>query len=250
MDPMSRSPKVSFTIMLLPILVLFVLIWAKIPLNDPPEYFNFVDTRECAGIPNAWNVLSNLPFLYVAWHLFKTYKDEGAPMYRRPGMLLAFGMLLTALGSSWFHWNPTPHTLFWDRLPMVIAFSGIFLLLVSDRFSTELSRTIEIPLIAISFASVFYWKFAENIRPYAVLQFGLLIFTFMIGVFTRGNRISNASVFGMAGLYFAAKVLEYRDGMIFDVLGNLVSGHSLKHLLAGVAVLVFARGFVAKTVSA
>jgi hypothetical protein len=38
------------------------------------------------------------------------------------------------------------------------------------------------------------------------------------------------------GLYFLAKVFEQFDGQVFQSLG-IVSGHTIKHLLAGVAVL-------------
>jgi hypothetical protein len=32
---------------------------------QPSAYHQFADTRAIAGIPNGWNVLSNLPFLIV-----------------------------------------------------------------------------------------------------------------------------------------------------------------------------------------
>lgn len=242
----SRSPRFVFLAILIPILVLFLAIWGKLPLNDRPEYYAFIDGRGWAGIPNAWNVLSNLPFLYVGWLILKVYRPEGDPAYRNPGLLLALGMGLTVFGSSYFHADPNPETLFWDRLPMVVAFSGVFLLLVTDRFSRELSLRIFWPLLAVSIASVVYWKYGDNLRPYISLQFGLLIFTFAIAIFTRGNRIRNSAVFGMAGLYLAAKVLESNDARIFAVLGESASGHSLKHLLAALAVAVFVRRFEAR----
>lgn len=246
----SRRAQIGFLAILIPILVLFFVIWEKLPLNDRPEYYAFIDERSFAGIPNAWNVLSNLPFLYVGWQIGKVFRPEGDPAYRYPGILLAIGMALTAIGSSYFHADPNPSTLFWDRLPMVVAFSGVFLLLISDRFSRELSRRIFWPLLGLSIASVLYWRYGENLRPYLSLQFGLLIFTFAIAIFTRGNRLRNSAVFGMAGLYLAAKVLEAKDAPIFTTFGELASGHSLKHLLAAVAVLIFVRRFEARPVSA
>ena len=35
------------------------------PIPQDPGYHLFADSRTLAGIPNAWNVLSNLPFLLV-----------------------------------------------------------------------------------------------------------------------------------------------------------------------------------------
>ena len=50
------------------------------------------------------------------------------------GWLLTAGVALTAAGSAWFHHAPSPATLFWDRLPMALTFSGVALLLLADRF--------------------------------------------------------------------------------------------------------------------
>ncbi len=232
----------SFFLMVIPVVILFLYSWGKLPKNDMPEYFAFVDDRGWLGIPNAWNVLSNLPFLYVGWLLYREYKNEAEPLYKWPGLLFSAGMILTCFGSAYFHWTPNPETLFWDRMPMVIAFNGIFLLLVTDRFSKEFSKKITIPLLAISFGSLFYWKFFEDMRPYGLFQLGLILFCFMIAIFKRSNRILNVGVFGMAAFYFAAKVLEFNDGKTYEALGQLVSGHAMKHLFAAVAVWIFAKG--------
>jgi hypothetical protein len=35
------------------------------PISQDPGYHNFADNRTLLGIPNFWNVLSNLPFLIL-----------------------------------------------------------------------------------------------------------------------------------------------------------------------------------------
>ena len=43
------------------------------------------------------------------------------------------------------------------------------------------------------------------------------------------------------GWYAAAKALEFFDAGTFDLLGNAISGHSLKHLLSAVATYMVLR---------
>lgn len=42
--------------------------------------------------------------------------------------------------------------------------------------------------------------------------------------------------------YVLAKVFEYFDGAIFSIL-RLISGHSLKHVVAAVGVLILLRAY-------
>src|SRR5215471_16952683 len=37
-----------------------------LPRIEIPNYFDFADQRSLFGVPNFWNVASNLPFLFVA----------------------------------------------------------------------------------------------------------------------------------------------------------------------------------------
>ncbi len=47
------------------------------------------------------------------------------------------GLVLTALGSAYYHLDPTNATLVLDRLPMTIAFAGVFGAVVAERVSTR-----------------------------------------------------------------------------------------------------------------
>lgn len=244
---MKLSPQAAFLIMLGVVLAVFAALWHRLPLNDSPAYFAFVDDRAFFGVSNAWNVLTNLPFLYVGYCMFKTYKSEANAYYRYPGFVLALGMVLTAFGSAYFHWNPNSETLFWDRLPMVIAFTGVLLFLVTDRFSPDLTLAAAVPMLLLAIGSVIYWKVADDLRPYAVLQLGLLLFSILIAVFRKPNRITNGAVFGMAFFYLLAKVVEYQDGALYEMSEHFISGHSLKHLFAAGAVIIFACRFKVRT---
>ncbi len=57
----------------------------------------------------------------------------------------------------------------------------------------------------------------------------------MLIIYT-GKGLSAAWLWGALGSYALAKVVEYFDEAIFNATG-IVSGHSLKHFLAALAVL-------------
>ena len=88
---------------------------AMAPITQDQSYHAFADTRTLLGIPNFWNVVSNLPFLAVgAAGLAFCRKDAAATA-------LFVGVLLTGVGSSYYHVAPSDGTLFRDRLPMTIV---------------------------------------------------------------------------------------------------------------------------------
>jgi hypothetical protein len=43
------------------------------------------------------------------------------------------GVGLTAFGSAYYHLEPTNDRLLWDRLPMTVAFMGLFAAVLSER---------------------------------------------------------------------------------------------------------------------
>ncbi|HEY5971885.1 MAG TPA: hypothetical protein VIT22_07920, partial [Pseudoxanthomonas sp.] len=51
----------------------------------------------------------------------------------------------------------------------------------------------------------------------------------------RGSYLSNKFLLLSLGLYVIAKLLEHFDLLVFEATG-LVSGHTLKHFVAGLAV--------------
>ena len=104
------------------------------PLPQPLEYHNFADQRPLLGIPHMLNVVSNLPFLLVG---MGGMVFLAGPKSHRPGTFLQsverwpywvffVGLFLTGIGSSYYHANPNNSTLTWDRMPLTIAFMGLF----------------------------------------------------------------------------------------------------------------------------
>ncbi|MGH7060975.1 MAG: hypothetical protein ACREFH_11345, partial [Stellaceae bacterium] len=80
-------------------------------IPQDPAYHLFADARSLFGIPNFWNVVSNLPFIAVGAVGLARFRGNPAEI------VLFSGFLLTGIGSSYYHWDPNDGTLFWDRLP-------------------------------------------------------------------------------------------------------------------------------------
>jgi hypothetical protein len=97
-----------------PELVLAAIICAIVAVSSPRlpqplDYHQFADTRTFLGVPNALNVLSNVPFALVGIAgLIAAMRSRvfGAPIERWSYVVLFVGVALTAFGSSWYHLAP------------------------------------------------------------------------------------------------------------------------------------------------
>jgi hypothetical protein len=213
--------------------------------GQDPSYHNFADQRSFAGIPNLLNVASNLVFAAAGpLGLRFVWKRAGAftEQWERTAAALLFGSTtLVAAGSAFYHLCPTNETLVWDRLPMTVAFMSLLALLIGDRIGPRAGRWLLGPLIVVGTGSVLWWRLTEaagrgDLRPYALVQFfPMLAIPVMLLLFP--GRSHGAAGFGwVLGWYALAKVFELFDHQIFAI-GGVVSGHTLKHVAAGIAVL-------------
>lgn len=210
-----------------------ILLWPKLLKQDPTSYFEFADTNKIFNISNAWNVLSNLPFLFVGiWGFLRIRKYPINDVIDHSGIWFALAMALTSFGSSYFHIDPNPQTLFWDRLPMAFAFSSLLALLLIDRHFSNFKHLHLILLIILSTLTVVNWRFGNgDLRPYILLQFMGGLWILLIAVFTPNNKIKKSNISYSLLIYLFAKICESYDQQIFSVT-QAISGHTIKHLLA------------------
>jgi hypothetical protein len=234
--------------------ILVALVWSRLPTFDPPAYFEFADRRAWFGIQNSMDVLSNLAFLWVGIYWWKkvsafprSRKDYGLAVHFSIYRFVAVVSVLTGVGSMWFHWNPNIETLFWDRLPMTLGFSGMIGLIVSDRFSIRAGRRLVLVLVFLAVTHLVLWNAGlSDLRPYIVLQYGgILLAIALAAIRWRGGLLANSMIFMAIALYAVAKFFEVKDLAIFEATGTLVSGHTIKHLLAAAAIdRLFAAGAI------
>ncbi len=152
------------------------------------------------------------------------------------------GVALTAFGSAYYHLAPNNAALFWDRAPMAVVFMAVFTLVLADRLGRG-AEWLLLPLIFLGLGSVVYWRHSGDLRLYILVQyFPVLAILLLVALFPP--RYPGTSLLpGVAGWYGAAKIFEVLDRWIFS-LGGVVSGHTLKHVAAGLAtycILRFAR---------
>jgi hypothetical protein len=185
------------------------------PLPQDKSYHAFADQRTIFDISNFWDVISNLPFAIFGLMGLVKFRDFES-------RLLFFGVFSTAIGSSYYHLQPDNARLFWDRLPMTIVFMCLFALVLKRR-------ALVIPLVLAGIASVVWWKLADNLWPYALVQFGSMIVLVFLAARDRSQRGLGPALI----LYGLSKVTEFFDRQIYAVFP--LSGHTLKHLLAGLA---------------
>jgi hypothetical protein len=214
------------------------------PLRQWQDYHQFADARTWLGVPNFWNVISNIGFLVVgSLGLSSLWKVSGAgtgarfsdPVERHCFVICFLGVTLTGFGSAYYHWHPTDATLVWDRLPMTVVFMAVLAVTVCERISIPAGQRLLWPLVAAGIASVIYWRWSGNLWPYAAAQYLSLVIIGLLLVLFPPRYTRSSDFVWIVGLYALAKVLEGLDARLF-ALGQLMSGHALKHLAAAGAV--------------
>ncbi len=229
--------KARFAMLLAPAALLIALCALLMgPVPQPLAYHQFHDARELLGIPNFWNVGSNLPFLVIggAGLTWLARASTTVPAhFARCYQVMFAGVLLTGFGSAYYHWAPDNASLIWDRLPIAIGFMGLFAGFVAERLILPPRPTIAL-LTALSIygaGSVAYWAAFDDLRFYLIAQFyPLLAIPVMLWLLPR-QATRGRDWLAAIGFYLAAKALESIDGVVF-ALGGMISGHTLKHMLA------------------
>jgi hypothetical protein len=222
------------------------------PIPQPPDYHEFADDRTLLGLANALNVLSNLPFVLVGLlglDACRRRSDER-------GLYAAFfaGIALTGLGSAWYHLAPDHERLVWDRLPMTLGFMALLAATVAERLDLAWGRRLLVPLLGVGLASVLYWIRGERVgagdlRPYILVQFlSLVVIASLLALYPRKYTHTHLLWAGLAA-YALAKLCESADHAIYAATGQLVSGHTLKHLVAAAGLACLARMLASRSLT-
>lgn len=215
-----------------------------VPLG--PDYHDFVDKRTWLGLPNALDVLSNIPFVLVGgWGLAWLSGKRGKGAFRDdrervPYQIFFAGVLLTGFGSFWYHMAPSDARLPWDLLPMTCSFTSMVVATCMERVNLRAGYLALAPALLLGASSVAYWMVTSGrgdgeYKFYLFVQFfSPVLLALIIGLFPPGYSGLRYLATAFA-LYVAAKLFEVFDGGIYSGLGYAVSGHSLKHVTAAVA---------------
>ena len=120
----------------------------------------------------------------------------------------------------------------------MIVFMALLSAVIAERMSVTAGLALFPLLQAAGIGSVLLWRASElhghgDLRFYAAVQAGsiliLLLALFLPARYTRGSDFAV-----VVGFYVLAKILETADRKVFAI-GQIVSGHTLKHLAAAAA---------------
>ncbi|AMM24337.1 hypothetical protein [Variovorax sp. PAMC 28711] len=204
----------------------------------------FADDRAWHHLPNAMDVLSNLPFLAVGlWGLrwlgrFHRRAAHGLPASTLACAWLFFaGFLACTAGSVFYHLQPDLLRLAADRAGMTIAFAGLIGFAVCERVSHRAGPVAACATLVGGLLAVAVWHETGNVAPWAVVQFGGMALVVSLALAKPMRGAVDLKLGWVIFFYALAKGFELGDHAIYEATHHLVSGHSLKHLTAALAGL-------------
>tara|TARA_Y100000389_G_C17410632_1_gene490699 strand:+ start:830 stop:1456 length:627 start_codon:yes stop_codon:yes gene_type:complete len=191
------------------------LITTKIP--RPVEYHDFSDKNLFLGISNGKNIVSNLCIGAPALYLILKQKKIS---------LLSIHILLLAITSAYYHIEPNHNTIFLDMIFLV----GVNTIILS----LFLTKEIGIFIYILGIVSVIYWKKYDDIRFYEMFKIGIPIYVTIILYQTKASNY----IIPLLSLAILVRYSEFNDKEIYVATNQVISGHTLKHILGGIELYV------------
>ena len=213
-------------------------------VSQPSSYHDFADQRVLWQLPFAMDVLSNLAFaawgaicigLAWPWPRLGHVAREASSVQGNMALLFAVGLLITTSCSGWYHLHLSDAGLAIDRVGMVFAFAGLLGLAAGGRAGTQAGLWLAACVLLFGPLSVLAWSLTGNVTPWLVLQFGglaLLVWFACLDTLEGALPIRWSLVIMF---YAAAKCMELADYNVYEWTGHVLSGHSLKHVVASCA---------------
>ena len=196
----------------------------------------FVDARIFWGVPNAMDVLSNLPLgLAGLMGLLMLRGKQMSPPTRQAMAVFFGGLICACLGSSGYHWAPNASGLMLDRLGMAVTFAGALALALAERVGPTAAKLALPVMLASAALSAALAYTLGNVLPWGVVQFGGMALIAWAAWQPRLDDALGVSFTVLIGLYAVAKLCELNDAALFHLSGEWISGHTLKHLVAALA---------------
>jgi hypothetical protein len=207
------------------------------------SYHNFADQREILDVPNFYNVITNLPFVIIGLiGMLSFLHKKNSNTHPLAHLILFAGVIGLGFGSAWYHYHPTNASLVWDRIPMTVTFMSYFSIIVTRYVNRRLGSLILFPLLILGIGSICYWYMTEqngsgDLRLYAWVQFYPMLCIPLILFLYPASKSVKLKIVSIILVYAMAKIAEQADVVIFN-FHQVISGHSLKHLLASISVLL------------
>lgn len=251
MMPGMRDPRARAFALWLLAGVLAGLAWMLPPIAQPPGYHAFADQRACGGLPRCLDTASNVLFVLAGaagLRLLQHARAQNGFRDRRevgPFALFFVAVILVGFGSGYYHLAPDNARLMWDRLPIMLAFMAWFAALVCERVDPGIGLRLLPLLVAAGLGSVIWWGWSEargtgDLRPYLLMQlYPLLLVPLLLRLYPP-RYSDDRTLLVVVGLYVLALLFDFGDRPVFSLTGGWVSGHTIKHAVAALAVFAMA----------
>jgi hypothetical protein len=215
--------------------VVGLLAWGAVPLDTSQH--QYADQRRWFGLPNALNVLANLPLLLAGvwgWHASRSSSWPAA--LREPWQAFHLCVAGGSLVAAAYHAVPNDIGFLLAQLAMSAAFVmltvGMLAERVSARFGSRTGLAAAAALLVVTATAVGFGVGATgstDLRPFLLLQL-LPVLLIPAGALSLPGRYTrSADWMIMLAVYALAKAFELADAAIFMSTG-WISGHALMHL--------------------
>ncbi|SFP54093.1 hypothetical protein SAMN05443579_112127 [Variovorax sp. PDC80] len=238
------------------LLLLIGIVGPVLPAAEVAIALVFADTRAWHGLPNAMDVLSNLPFLLMGcWGLYWLNRIDRAHHEALSGFPLAppasdppdntldcawlffAGLIATAAGSAFYHLAPDAPRLAADRAGMAVAFAGLIGMAVCERVSQRAGWPAAWFVLTTGLLSAEIAQETGNVLPWALVQFGGMALVLTLALSRPISGAVGLRLGWVIAAYVLAKAFELADQPIYEATQGVISGHTLKHLCAALAAL-------------
>jgi hypothetical protein len=116
---------------------------------------------------------------------------------------------------------------------MTLVLAALFALVLADRVHPAFARAAWWPFALLGAISVLWWAGTGDLYLYLVVRVGVGVGIVCLLLLRRGRRTQAWWLVAAIALDVVMTIAERLDHEIFAATGGLVSGHSVKHLLAG-----------------
>ena len=210
-----------------------LLAWGPVPLD--PAAHQYADQRRWFGLPNALNVLANLPLLLAGlWGWHATRSSSWPATLRAPWQVFHLCVAGGSLVAAAYHAAPNATGYVLSQMVMSAAFVmltvGMLAERVNSRFGSRAGLAAAAALLAATAAAIGFGAVESiDLRPFLLLQLLPVLLIPAGALSLPGQYTRSADWMIILVAYALAKAFDLADAAIFMFTG-WISGHALMHL--------------------
>jgi hypothetical protein len=155
-------------------------------------------------------------------------------MERAMAALFFAGLAITAFCSAWYHLQPDDARLVIDRSGMAIAFAGLLGFAATTHVGHRAGALTGLGLLVVAPWAIQMAAHGQLI-PWAIIQFGGMAVLCVVAWRKPRPGALRVEWLAVVAIYAVAKLAEVNDEVVYEFTRHVVSGHTLKHVIAACA---------------